>query len=122
MANKHIAIRHLSRTRYLVYAKGEDSFSEIKELRGRCFEVGEVNLVASPIYDRLIVNLSYTRPPELVAPGSKKDDNTYALSSFIIDSFDDILPKNVVERIQNIFFGKLAEEYLEKGKKQCKVL
>ena len=116
MANKHIAIRKLSRTRYLVYVKGENSFSEIKDLRGRCFEIGEVNLIASPIHDRLIVNLSYSRPPELVAPGSKKDDNTYALSSFIIDSFEDVLPKEVVERVQNIFFGKLAEEYLNKNR------
>lgn len=117
MANKHIFIKPLSRTRYLVYVKGENSFSEIKDLRGRCFEVGEVNLITSSTHDRLIVNLSYTKPPELVAPGSKKDDNTYALSSFIIDSFDDA----VVERIKNIVFGKLAEDYLEK-KKQCKVL
>jgi hypothetical protein len=101
-----------------VYVRGENSFSEIKDLRGRCFEIGEVNLIASPIYDRLLVNLSYVKPPELVTPGSKKDDNTYALSSFTTDSFDDA----VVERIKNIFFGKLAEDYLEKGKKQCKVL
>lgn len=113
MANKHIVIKKVSRTRYIVYVKGEESFSEIKELRGRCFEVGEVNLVASPTYDRLIVNLSYTRPPELVISGSKKADNTYALSAFTISSFGDVLPKDVVERIQKIFFGKLAEEYLK---------
>ena len=117
MANKHIAIKPLSRTRYIVYAKGEDSFSEIKDLRGRIFEIGEVNLVTSPtIHDRLIANLSYTKPPELVTPGSRKEDNTYALSSFIINSFDDVLPKDVIERVQNIFFGKLAEEYTNKNR------
>ena len=118
MANKHIVIKPLSRTRYIVYVKGEDSFSEIKDLKGRVFEVGEVNLIASPEYDRLLINLSYVRPPELVVSGSNKDDNTYALSSFTTSSFDDV----AVERIKSIFFGKLAEEYLEKSKKQCNVL
>lgn len=115
MANKHIVIKRLSRTRYIVYVKGEESFSEIRDLRGRCFEVGEVNLIASPTeYDRFTINLSYSRPPELATSGSVKDDNTYALSSFVIESFDGVLPDDVIKRIQQIFFGKLAEEYLNR--------
>jgi hypothetical protein len=102
-----------------VYVFGRQEPNEIKYLYGKFFHIGFIDIVASATYSNIyIIKCEFARPTELTNSGSKIADNVYALSAFIQENVDLQNDEDLQNKIKQIFFTRLCEEYETKIKYQ----
>ena len=116
MATNHIVIKPKfisdKHSRFFVYAFGREEPNEIKYLYGKFFNIGFIDVVASNVNSNIyIIKCEFARPTELTNPGSKIADNVYALSAFIKENVDLQNDEDLQNKIKQIFFTRLCEEY-----------
>lgn len=78
---------------------------------GNVINVGSVKVLGIDDDAICMINCTYNRPSHLINPGSKYEDNHYALSSFSTKDHNIQNDDNVMIKIKQLFEEQLKHEY-----------